>query len=122
MTFAEPQQRVKLWVGSRLRLEAPRDVVLLAFDAAGAEVGRATGTLAASGGPTAIRLPLEVLAPAPLIASAAVRFAAPTALTGGLAVDDVEFDAAGMAFCPSPRNPIVSLGRPPAACRPTSCC
>ncbi|HSP99674.1 MAG TPA: hypothetical protein VL049_20830, partial [Candidatus Dormibacteraeota bacterium] len=115
MSFAEPQQRVKLWVGFRLRLDAPREVVLLAFDAAGAEVARASGTLAVSGGPTPIRLPLEVLVSAPLIASAAVRFAAPTALTGGLAVDDVEFDAAGMAFCPSPRNPIISLGPHPSS-------
>lgn len=58
LTFSVPQQRVKVWVGYRARLDAPRAVVLVAYDAAGAEVARATDALAPSAGPQPIRLPL----------------------------------------------------------------
>jgi hypothetical protein len=50
--------------------------------------------------------------PGAAIARAALRFASPSALTGGLAIDDVEFDTAATATCASGRDPLVTLAAP----------
>lgn len=114
MAFAAPQRRLQVWVGYRGRLDALREVVLVALDAAGAEIARAVAFLEPAVSSQAIQLPLALELPSAAIVAAEVRFAPPTLLTSGLAVDDVEFDHAGSAACGSSRDPVVSISAPAA--------
>ncbi len=116
MTFAAPQNRVKVWVGYSGNLSKPRTVILSAYDSANAQVGQATATFNEIGGPIPIRTPLEVKSSSHNIASAKVSFA-PDAYggvdNGGLAIDDVEYDEPGHPIaCPSTTKPVVALAQP----------
>ena len=65
ITFSRPHQRVKLWVGFSQRLTETRSVVMTAFAATG--IRTAVTTLSPSTGPQPVRLPLEIVQPAPIL-------------------------------------------------------
>lgn len=110
-TFTTPQRRVKVWVGFNGSLAQPLGVQMRAFDAANAVVGTATATFPPSPSPTPIRTPLEVTTGADRITRLEVTLAG--GFNNGLAVDDVEFTAAGP---PPPCNatdvPLVRMDLP----------
>ena len=93
LSFAQPQSRVKLWVGvSRGRPGAFR-VVLEAFDGGGVLLGTASSQLDVLQGSLPIQTPLEVGLVRPQIRRALLRIDQDLVEMGGLAVDDVEFDS-----------------------------
>ncbi|HVY62517.1 MAG TPA: hypothetical protein VHF22_12730, partial [Planctomycetota bacterium] len=110
-TFTTGQQRVRLWVGASFPLAQPLGVQLTAFDAGHSALGSASVTLPASTSPTPISQPLEVTAPNGRIRS--VELSVPGGYTGGVAVDDLEFTAAGPAPpCPATSVPAIELVGP----------
>jgi hypothetical protein len=113
MSFTTGQRRVKAWVGVSQPLNTSQTVVLRALDANGTQIGQATTTFSASSIPRPINTPLEVITPNADIRRAVISYS-PTELGSyWLAVDDVEFDAAGPPpACPSTQNPTLSLIRP----------
>ena len=119
MSFTAAQPRVKVWVGYNgffgERTES-RTVVLRALDAGGGEVGRATTDLLIGSQPIPIRTSLEIISANANITRALVQLLFPdgsVAVTGGLAVDDVEFDITGPPPpCPTTQSPTVTLTRP----------
>ena len=108
MTFAAGQSHVSVVVGYSAPLDAPRNVVLKAFDGAGVELDFAVATLGASTAPIPIRVHLGVSFASPKILRATVGFLeaedpSPTSDNNGLAVDDVGFD--GLPASPGPAQP-----------------
>ncbi len=96
-TFTSAQRRVGVWVGYSSPLDAPLGVRLTAYNATsgGAVVGTANATLPVSSSPTPIQRQLEVEAASATIRRLEVSVSSADPSTAGLAVDDVEFSAAG---------------------------
>jgi hypothetical protein len=91
--FTVDQQTVKVWVGQSFSLSSPLTVRLTAFDANHNSVGIADVTLPANAAPTPIQDPLSVSSPTATIRS--LEVSVPGGYMNGVAVDDVEFSAAG---------------------------
>jgi hypothetical protein len=105
MTFAEPQRRVKVWVGFWDSLSEALVVELTAFEAAqgGAEVASASATLGPSDDPhIPVQTPLEVTVDGNAIRRVEVSFSPPSDLAVRLVFDDVEFDSdSELSTCPA---------------------
>jgi hypothetical protein len=117
MNFTAAQQRMRVWFGFSGPLNESRTVALLAFDADGKEVGRATRVIYPNNAPQRISMPLEIRSDRPNIISAEVFFwpaqGAGNLSMSGLAVDDVEFEGIAPAVaCNSTRAPIVAINSP----------
>jgi len=110
-SFTTGQRHVRVWVGYRFALSESRTVVLVAKNAGGSEVARASAPLGPGSGPHPVNILLEVTSPSPDIKEASVGFD-PVTITNGLAVDDLEFDAIGPPVCPSSFSPHVTLTKP----------
>ncbi len=114
LTFTKAQSHVKLWIGYGAALSIMRTVDLVAFDSAGAVVGKASAALLPSPGPQPIRIPLEVNSATARIVAVTVGFAPGLMLTNHLAIDDVEIDVAGPPPpCTATHSPFVSIVQPP---------
>ena len=96
MNFLTSQAQVRVWVGVRGGLNAPRTVILRTFNGLGIEVGHASSDLPASISDIPISTPLEVQLGSASIDSATVGFldaeGTGTGENAFLAVDDVEFN------------------------------
>src|SRR5262245_39986551 len=113
MNFTSGQRRVKVWVGYSSPLDTSRTVILRALDAGGAQIGQATTVFNPSASPQAISKPLEVTLPNADIRRAVVSFSPSDSGAYSLAVDDVEFDAAGPPpTCASTQYPTLNLIQP----------
>jgi len=117
MNFTAAQQRMRVWFGFSGPLNEDRTVALLAFDANGDEVGRATSVISSSSTSQRISMPLEIRSDRPNIMSAEVLFlpaqGAGNLSMSGLAVDDVEFEGISPAVaCTSTRAPVVIISSP----------
>jgi hypothetical protein len=113
MKFTTAQNYIKVWVGYRGSLAEERTVVLRAFDAGGVQVSQATATLQPNTASQSISTPLEITTQTPNIIRATVSFSPDTILMNSLALDDIEFGAAGPSpLCASTRNPTVTLTQP----------
>ena len=115
MTFSEPQQRVKVWVGLRDGIDEAVQVTITAFDAAqgGNAVGSASATLGPSGPSIPVQVPLEVAANG-TIQRAEVTYSPQSDAASQLVVDDVEFEPApGQVDClDGTLAPEISLDQP----------
>lgn len=97
MRFAEPQQRVKIWVGFKGRLDSESVVRLTAFDADsdGTAIASDSATLGPSRTPTIpVQTPLEVTTDGNAIRRVEVGFTPSSGLPSSLVFDDVEFESA----------------------------
>jgi hypothetical protein len=113
MSFTTGQRRVKAWVGVSQPLNTSQTVVLRALDAGGTQIGQATATLNPSSNPRPINTPLEVTLPNADIRRAVISYSPTDLGSYWLAVDDVEFDAAGPPpACASAQNPTLNLIQP----------
>ncbi len=117
MSFTAPQNRVKVWVGYSGPLSTSRTVLLEAFNAGGASLGKVTATLAPSTAARPISIPLQVAVGSPAIARAVVRFDPSTTLMNDLALDDLEFETLSPGPPPPPacgasQPPVVTLKAP----------
>lgn len=110
-SFTAGQRRVKVWVGASFALAQPLHVQMTAFDAGHVALDTAQATLSPGGAVTPIATPLEVEAGGPQIRS--VEISVPDGFTNGIAIDDVEFTAAGPPPpCNAQRVPEVHLTQP----------
>jgi hypothetical protein len=109
--FTTGQTQVGLWVGVNYAAPDPQDVRLTAFDSGGNPIGTANATVPA--GPSPIATHLSVTVGSPQIFS--LRFGRTAdGNASGLAVDDVEFSAAGPPPpCGASGPPTVTLTSPP---------
>jgi hypothetical protein len=115
MSFTTGQRRVKVWVGYSMPLDTSRTVILRALDAGGTQIGQATATLNPSSSPQPISTPLEVSLPNADIRRALVSFSPAEMGSTYLAVDDVEFAAAGPPPpCATEQGPVVLPIKPDA--------
>jgi hypothetical protein len=123
MRFTPKVTRVAIWAGYESGFPAGTgpsrlEMLLRTLDADGAEVGRATAVLSPEGN-APIRTRLEVSSTGSPIARALVSFGPETLYQNGLAVDDVEFEAA-----PEPihvgRDSTAGRGYPPEPPQPPS--
>jgi hypothetical protein len=118
VTFTAPQRRVKLWVGYTSGLDSAQSVVLRAYDGSGNQVVQATQNIGPSTGPISISTPLQVMRSPAVIRRVTLGFtgaeaSTPSMFNNGLAIDDVEFDAAGPPpACPATQPPGIGLIEP----------
>jgi hypothetical protein len=113
MSFTTGQRRVKVWVGVSIPLNTSQTVILRALDANGTQIGQATATLNSSPNPRPINTPLEVTLPNADIRRAVISYSPTDLGANWLALDDVEFDAAGPPPpCASTQNPTLNLIQP----------
>jgi hypothetical protein len=102
LSFARPQQRVKVWTGvpglSELTI-----FVLTAFDSAGTFIGN-FGAGVSAGRLTRIELPLEVKTDSNQISRVTVEIQG--AFIPGFAIDDVEFERMGDTAAVVPITPV----------------
>lgn len=113
VSFTALQRRVRVWVGVSSPLTSPMNVRLRAFDAASNPIATAGIALPVNAARTPIQTQLTVgdLAVAPTIDR--VEVTTEDTFTGGLVVDDVEFDAVGPPPpCPATGVPVVTLTNP----------
>ncbi|MFN8662955.1 MAG: hypothetical protein U0075_13765 [Thermomicrobiales bacterium] len=105
MTFAEPQGRVKVWVGLREGIDDAMQVTMTAFDEdqGGQEIATASAALGPSGSrEIPVQTPLEVTANGGVIRRVEVGFSPPSEFAANLVFDDVEFELApGQVDCPN---------------------
>jgi hypothetical protein len=104
MTFAEPQHRVKVWVGFWDSLSEALMVELTAFDAesGGDAIASTSATLGPGSDPQIpIQTPLEVTVNGNAIRRVEVGFSPPSDLALRLVFDDVEFESSPSIDLPS---------------------
>lgn len=108
LSFARPQQRVKLWVGVP-GLSEQTVFVMTTYDSAGTFMGN-FGAGVSAGRLTRIELPLEVKTDSNQISRVTVEIQG--AFIPGFAIDDVEFERMGEGKPVSPGLPIL-VGKQP---------
>ena len=112
-TFTAEQRRVKAWVGVSFDMVVPVTVALTGFNAQDQQVARATLDLGT--GYRMINTPLEVTSSKKDIVRAAISVLVDgqQGSTGGIAIDDIEFDTEGPPpVCPATANATVGLIQP----------